>query len=173
MPIFKKIENCSKELGLLASAQNLVCATAESCTGGMVASAITAIPGSSGWFDRGFVTYSNAAKSQMLGVSESSLNAYGAVSESVVLEMAEGAVKHSLAQLSVAISGVAGPAGGSKEKPVGTVCFAWSHQAKNTTYTLTRLLDGDREQIRQQACVFALEGLIALLDGHIVDYIRN
>lgn len=163
----------ANELGVRCLAENVVCATAESCTGGMVSSAITDIAGSSAWFDRGFVTYTNAAKIEMLGVEGTTLDEFGAVSESVVQEMAAGALLRSDAHLSVSISGVAGPGGGSKDKPVGTVCFAWSRLFDKNVYTCTHYLSGDRQQVRLQATAIALEGLVALLNGTITNVIRS
>src|SRR3990170_6882256 len=113
------------QVGALLKAHGLMLATAESCTGGGVAQAITDVAGSSAWFERGFVTYSNLAKQQMLGVSEATLKQYGAVSEAVVREMVAGALKNSTAQVALAVSGIAGPDGGTADKPVGTVWFAW------------------------------------------------
>lgn len=168
-----QIAEFAKELGVQCLAQGVVCATAESCTGGMVSTAITGIAGSSAWFDRGFVTYTNAAKMQMLGVEAATLDEFGAVSESVVQEMAGGALLRSDAHLSVSISGVAGPGGGSKVKPVGTVCFAWSRLSDKNVYTCTHYLSGDRQQVRLQATAIALEGLVALLDGTITNVIRS
>lgn len=138
--------------------------TAESCTGGWVAETITSIAGSSDWFDRGFVTYSNAAKQEMLGIRASTLEHYGAVSEQTVREMAEGALSHSHANLSVAITGIAGPSGGTPEKPVGTVWFGWSLRKSNDFLTITKLehYAGDRQEIRQQAVIAALKGLLSL-----------
>lgn len=138
--------------------------TAESCTGGWVAETITSIAGSSDWFDRGFVTYSNAAKQEMLGIRASTLEHYGAVSEQTVREMAEGALIHSHANLSVAITGIAGPSGGTPEKPVGTVWFGWSLRKSNDFLTITKLehYAGDRQEIRQQAVIAALKGLLSL-----------
>ncbi|PLZ03351.1 damage-inducible protein CinA [Burkholderia sp. WAC0059] len=140
----------------------LMLATAESCTGGMVAAAITDISGSSGWFERGFVTYSNQAKSEMIGVPPDLIERHGAVSESVARAMAEGALRNSRAQVSLAITGIAGPGGGTPDKPVGTVSFAWSNRLH--TSAETRVFKGDREQVRVQAAVHALRGLLALLD---------
>ncbi|WJF89881.1 CinA family protein [Paraburkholderia bonniea] len=136
-------------------------ATAESCTGGMVASAITGIAGSSGWFERGFVTYSNQAKSEMLGVPARLIEAHGAVSEPVAQAMAEGALRHSKAQASLAITGIAGPSGGSEAKPVGTVSFGWSY-GRHTRVATVRF-DGNRQQVRQQAAEHALRELLVLL----------
>jgi nicotinamide-nucleotide amidase len=140
---------------LLARAWSLT--TAESCTGGLVAAACTELSGSSAWFERGFVTYSNAAKTELLGVSAALIEAHGAVSEPVARAMAEGALRHSAAQVSVAITGVAGPTGGSADKPVGTVCFAW---AMPTGVFSERVhFGGDRSCIRQAAVWHALTGV--------------
>ncbi|WP_153101384.1 CinA family protein [Paraburkholderia hayleyella] len=142
-------------------------ATAESCTGGMIASAITGIAGSSGWFERGFVTYSNQAKNEMLGVPVSLIDTHGAVSEPVARAMAEGALCHSQAQVTLSVTGIAGPGGGTETKPVGTVAFGWS----NGTHTQveTRHFKGDRQQVRHQAALHALHGLLRLLDQRDTD----
>ncbi len=140
----------------------LMLTTAESCTGGMVATAITDISGSSGWFERGFVTYSNQAKTEMIGVPAELIDKHGAVSEPVARAMAEGALRNSRAQVSLAITGVAGPGGGTETKPVGMVSFAWSNRLHTSCETVT--FKGDREQIRVQAAVHALRGLLALID---------
>src|ERR687895_1929740 len=115
----------AEKVGRTLEARKLMLATAESCTGGWIAEAITMIPGSSAWLDRGFVTYTNDAKREMLGVRAETLDRHGAVSEPVVVEMVQGALRASRAQVAVAVSGVAGPSGGTPQKPVGTVCFAW------------------------------------------------
>lgn len=146
-------------LAELAIQQGIRISTAESCTGGWVAQEITALAGSSTWFEAGFVTYSNAAKQSMLGVDEALFISDGAVSEAVVRAMAEGAVARSGAQLSVAISGVAGPGGGSEAKPVGTVWMAWQMEGREAVAECF-LFPGDRHQVRQQAVTRALEGLI-------------
>ncbi len=151
-------------VGAKLKAQNLMLATAESCTGGWVAQAVTAIAGSSDWFDRGFVTYSDAAKRDMLGVNAATLASYGAVSEQTAREMAAGALAHSRAQVALAITGIAGPSGGSPEKPVGTVCFAWSRKDA-APIAQTRLFKGDRESVRRQSVMFALQTLLELLEG--------
>lgn len=135
-------------------------ATAESCTGGMVGAAITDVAGSSRWFDRGFVTYSNDAKVAMLGVATATLAAHGAVSEPAAREMATGALARSAADLAVAVTGIAGPDGGSLAKPVGTVCFAWAMRA-GPVESATRHFPGDRAAVRRAAAAAALEGLIA------------
>ena len=136
-------------------------ATAESCTGGWIAKCCTDMAGSSAWFDRGFITYSNAAKQDMLGVRAETLAQYGAVSEAVVAEMATGALRHSQAHIAVAISGIAGPSGGSPEKPVGTVCFAWAMR-NGEVLTKTCQFAGDREAVRWQSVVFALNGILQM-----------
>src|SRR5207248_11796847 len=126
-----------------------------------VAGAITAIAGSSDWFDRGFVTYSNEAKREMLDVDDSILRAHGAVSEPTAMAMAEGALARSDAMLSVAITGIAGPGGGTPSKPVGMVCFGWAKRAGATTSS-THVLPGDRAEVRHASVVIALRGLVAL-----------
>lgn len=148
----------AEKLGNILFARKLYCAVAESCTGGGLAAAITDIPGSSQWFERGFVTYTNEAKIEMLAVPKSVISSQGAVSEATVLAMAQGAILHSRADVSAAISGVAGPGGGSAEKPVGTVWIAWAgaRWAEAQCY----LFEGDRLAIREQAVLTALEGLI-------------
>lgn len=149
-------------VGHLLKQKHQLLATAESCTGGMVAEVITSIAGSSNWFERGFVTYSNSAKQEMLGVKLTTLEKFGAVSEEVAREMAEGALQHSPAQISLAITGIAGPNGGTKEKPVGTVWFAWAG-TDLTTQTQHQLFSDDRTHIREQATLFALQGLMKFL----------
>ncbi len=135
--------------------------TAESCTGGLIAGACTDLPGSSNWFERGFVTYSNAAKTTMLGVDAALIQTHGAVSEPVARAMAEGAVRHALAQVSVAVTGVAGPTGGSADKPVGTVWFGWC--VNGVTSTEHQQFDGDRAAVRRATVQHALAGLLARL----------
>ncbi|MGM8227300.1 CinA family protein [Cellvibrio sp. ARAG 10.3] len=137
--------------------------TAESCTGGGVAAAITAIPGSSAWFEYGLVTYADAAKQHLLGVDGRTLVKEGAVSESVVRQMAAGALSLSGADIAVAVSGIAGPSGGSAAKPVGTVWFAWEI-AKGPYSVQCHHLEGERNKVQQQAVVIALEGLLVLLN---------
>ncbi len=136
-------------------------ATAESCTGGWVAQAITAIAGSSDWFERGWVTYSNAAKRDELGVAEQTLERHGAVSEEVAREMASGALRSSGAGVALSVTGVAGPGGGSAAKPVGTVCFAWARGSKMCIET--QHFFGDRDSVRRQSVAHALKGLLKLL----------
>ena len=146
------------ELGAVLKERNLMLALAESCTGGMVAQSITSVAGSSAWFDRGFVTYSNVSKIEMLGVRAETLEKFGAVSEETALEMAIGCLKHSHAQLSGSITGIAGPDGGTVDKPVGTVCFAWAGE-KLLLSTTTKRFFGNREEVRQQAAIAWMAGL--------------
>jgi nicotinamide-nucleotide amidase len=145
-------------LGAAALARGAMIATAESCTGGLVAGAITAIAGSSTWFERGFVTYSNLAKEQQLGVAPSTIERFGAVSEETAKAMAQGAVRGAAAQWAVAVTGIAGPDGGSPDKPVGTVWFAWA--GPGFVETLQRQFDGDRTAVRDASVRVALEGLV-------------
>ncbi|MDH4284725.1 MAG: nicotinamide-nucleotide amidase [Gallionellaceae bacterium] len=152
----------SAHVGGLLKAHGLMLTTAESCTGGGVAHAITEISGSSAWFERGFVTYSNLAKQQMLGVNEATLIQHGAVSEAVVREMAAGALHHSKAHVSVAVSGIAGPTGGTAEKPVGTVWFAWAIKDRTCIAHLHHL-NGNRSEVRAQSVRIALQGIVDIL----------
>ncbi|MHB8667033.1 MAG: nicotinamide-nucleotide amidase [Burkholderiales bacterium] len=154
----------AKRVGARLKARGMMLATAESCTGGWVAQAVTAIAGSSEWFERGFVTYSDAAKQEMLGVSAATLARHGAVSEQTAREMAAGALAHSRAQVALAITGIAGPGGGSPEKPVGTVCFAWSRKGA-PPLAQTRQFRGNRDSVRRQSVRAALRGVLDLLKG--------
>jgi nicotinamide-nucleotide amidase len=151
------------QVGGLLKSQGLMLATAESCTGGGVAQAITEVAGSSGWFERGFVTYSNLSKQQMLGVREKTLDLHGAVSEMAVREMVAGALANSDAQVALAVSGIAGPGGGSVEKPVGTVWFAWGIK-NGETYVQRCQLFGNRAEVRAQAVRIALQGVADMLN---------
>ena len=151
-------------VGAKLRAKGLMLATAESCTGGWVAQAVTAIAGSSDWFERGFVTYSNAAKMEMLRVKAGTLRMHGAVSEQTAGEMAAGALARSRAQVAVAITGIAGPAGGSAQKPVGTVCFGWAMK-HGAVCAETHRFQGNRESVRRQSVIVALQGVLALLEG--------
>ena len=155
----------ARQLGEALLERHWRCAVAESCTGGRVAAAITEIAGSSKWFDRGFVTYTNQSKTDLLGVSQKELATEGAVSESVVRAMAEGALAASQADVTVAISGIAGPGGGSPDKPVGLVWFAWSCR-HGETYAASYCFNGDRSAVRSQAVSVALEGILSLLPRH-------
>lgn len=152
-----------EKLAELLRRENACLVTAESCTGGLVSQQLTAVAGSSAWFDAGFVTYSNHAKATMLSVPLDLINQYGAVSLEVATAMARGACQHSQAQYSIAITGIAGPAGGSPDKPVGTVCFSW---LLNTHIEQARVLfSGSREAIRQQAATFAIEQLTTFMES--------
>jgi nicotinamide-nucleotide amidase len=156
------VSELARTLGRLARRRGIDVVTAESCTGGGVAVAITRISGSAKWFDRGFVTYSNHAKKQMLGVTQRSLGNYGAVSEQVACEMARGALRHSPAHVSVAVTGIAGPTGGSRTKPVGLVWFAWAVRKGDVQARCFRF-KGSRTDVRLQSVAVALQGLIDLL----------
>jgi nicotinamide-nucleotide amidase len=160
LPEDARIMALAEALGRALVARQWRVATAESCTGGLVAGAITAIAGSSAWFDRGFVTYTNEAKCELLGVPAALIAREGAVSEAVARAMAEGALARSQADLVTAVTGIAGPGGGSAAKPVGTVCFAWGRRG-GAGDAVTRRLHGDRAAVRSQAAAVALEGLIA------------
>ncbi len=153
------MDSLAARVGEMLKSRGLMLATAESCTGGGVAQAITDIPGSSGWFERGFITYANQAKIEMLGVDPQTLRLHGAVSEATVREMAEGALRHSRADISLAVSGIAGPGGGTPEKPVGTVWFAWAARG-GATEARKYLLSGSRAEIRAQSVRIALQGLL-------------
>jgi len=148
----------ARKVGRRLKASGAKLATAESCTGGWVAQAVTAISGSSAWFERGFVTYSNEAKQEMLGVKRSTLKKHGAVSEETAREMAKGALKKSRATIAVAVTGVAGPTGGTPGKPVGMVCFSWA--TKKALRSETRRFRGNRERVRRQSVVHALKGVL-------------
>jgi nicotinamide-nucleotide amidase len=154
----------AEKLGARLKARGAMLVTAESCTGGWVAEAVTAIGGSSEWFERGFVTYSNAAKVEMLGVRAETLARHGAVSEETAREMAAGALNNSRGSVALAITGVAGPTGGSPAKPVGTVCFAWALQGRPASAE-TRHFAGDRESVRRQSVEHALARVLELLDA--------
>ncbi|MBS1270493.1 MAG: Nicotinamide-nucleotide amidohydrolase PncC [Gammaproteobacteria bacterium] len=138
------------------------CVTAESCTGGGIAEALTDLAGSSDWFERGFVTYSDHSKQELLGVSGETIERHGAVSEETARQMAEGALRHSRAQAAMAVTGIAGPAGGTLQKPVGTVVFAWAMGGFATSVG-TRVFEGDRQAVREAAVEQAIEGLLARL----------
>jgi len=157
------MDELARRIGQGLKAAKALLVTAESCTGGWAAQVVTSAPGSSEWFDRGFVTYSNAAKQEMLGVRDETLAAHGAVSEQTAQEMARGALARGKGTIAVSITGVAGPSGGNKDKPVGTVCFAWAHAKGLRSETL--VFSGDREAVRRQSVVRALEGVLQTLDG--------
>ncbi len=158
------LEELGGELGAALQAKSWQLALAESCTGGMVSQAVTAIAGSSAWFDRGFVTYSNAAKEAMLGIPATLIAEHGAVSEAVAQAMASGALQHSLAHISGAITGIAGPGGGTLQKPVGMVCFGWAARERMGEAVQIRVetqyFAGTRTEIREQAASYLLAGLL-------------
>ena len=156
------VTKLARRLGIVAKRRGVDITTAESCTGGGVATAITRISGSAKYFERGFVTYSNIAKKEMLGVSRHSLKLYGAVSEQVAIEMAKGALRHSHADISVSVTGIAGPTGGAPGKPVGTVFFAWGVRGGPVQARHFRF-KGDRVAVRMQSVYVAIQGLIDLL----------
>ena len=151
-------------LGTTLTQRGWTMALAESCTGGMASQYITAVPGSSSCFERGFVTYSNSAKIELLGVSAETLERCGAVSEETAREMAKGALQRSHVQLTGAITGVAGPDGGTPDKPVGMVCFAWAGP-DGALHSETHYFDGDRDAIRRQSVKTIYQGLLRLANG--------
>lgn len=154
------VRDRARVLGARMQERGLVACTAESCTGGMVAAAITDIAGSSSWFDRGFVTYSNEAKQELLGVRPATLALEGAVSEATAAEMVAGALARSHADVAVAVTGIAGPGGGTAAKPVGMVCFAWLRRGREVRVA-THHFDGDRTAVREASVMVALAGLEA------------
>ena len=149
----------SQAVGKKLKEQGAILATAESCSGGGLGFWVTSVEASSDWFDRGFITYSDAAKIELLGVNPVTLETYGAVSEETVREMAEGALKKSYADTSIAITGIAGPSGGTAEKPVGTVWIAWARRGANTKVSC-ECFSGDRQRVREQTIEKALRGLL-------------
>ncbi len=163
----EKDKNCLKieQLSYILTNKGWYIACAESCTGGWVAKLFTDLAGSSGWFERGYVTYSNRAKQEMLGVSAVSLDSFGAVSEEVVKQMALGACQQAATEVSLAISGIAGPTGGSKDKPVGLVWFAWCIQGQLETHS--KIFTGDRNAVRQQAVDVAIDKLLNFLSVNL------
>ncbi len=150
-----------RELATLLQHRRWMLATAESCTGGLIAAACTDLAGSSAWFERGFVSYSNAAKQELLGVPAALITTHGAVSEAVARAMAEGARAHAQAQVAVAVTGIAGPTGGSADKPVGTVCFGWNIDGRVSTER--HVFAGDRAAVRTATALHALERLVTLV----------
>lgn len=157
-----ELEGLAQAAGHALRQRGFMLAIAESCTGGWIAQAVTSIEGSSAWFERGFVTYTNIAKREMLGVSATTLARQGAVSEATVRAMVEGALASSHADVALAVTGIAGPGGGSAEKPVGTVWIAWSGKHRETA-TRRHSFAGDRTQIRRQSVAAALGGLLEFL----------
>jgi nicotinamide-nucleotide amidase len=157
------MEALAKKVGERLKAARAKLVTAESCTGGWAAQVVTSVAGSSAWFERGFVTYSNEAKREVLGVQEKTLKVYGAVSEETAREMAQGALSRGKGSVALAVTGVAGPGGGTAEKPVGMVCFAWA--SAGAVRSQTQQFSGDRESVRRQSVLHALEGVLQHLDG--------
>ncbi|MFL6672755.1 MAG: CinA family protein [Massilia sp.] len=156
------ILDLAARVGRALETKRLVLATAESCTGGGVAQAITEIAGSTGWFECGFVTYSNASKTEMLEVPAALIAQFGSVSEEVAAAMSEGALANSAADITVSTTGIAGPSGAVPGKPVGTVCFGWSRG--ETTYTERLVFPGDRKAVREQTVAHALNGLLRFIE---------
>ena len=161
----EKLYQLAECVGAALKAKGMMMATAESCTGGWIAQAVTAVPGSSEWFERGFVTYTYISKREMLGVKSETLDAHGAVSEQTVREMTAGALERSHAQVAVSVSGTAGPSGGTPQKPLGTVCIGWGAK-DGALQSATKHFDGDREAVRRQAVVFALERVLELVGSN-------
>ncbi|MEO0047106.1 MAG: hypothetical protein RLZZ410_65 [Pseudomonadota bacterium] len=161
-PFSNKTEQMVEELAQLLLKNEWRLSTAESCTGGLVSASLTQLAGSSNWFERGYVTYSNEAKSEDIGVESNLIEAHGAVSEQVAKAMAIGAKQSSNSNMALSITGIAGPTGGSKEKPVGTVCFAWVLD-NDQVFSETKLFSGDRSTVREQASQFVIEKLLELL----------
>lgn len=155
------MDELAKKVGKQLKSAGAMLVTAESCTGGWVAQAVTSVSGSSDWFERGFVSYSNDSKQELLGVRGDTLARHGAVSEETAREMAQGALARSKGTVALAVTGVAGPGGGSGAKPVGTVCFAWA--SKHEVKSETRRFSGDRESVRRQSVIRALEGVLEQL----------
>ena len=161
----EEIETLAKTLGERAKARGVTVASAESCTGGLIGAAMTSVAGSSVWFDRGFVTYTVASKTEMLDVDSRLIESEGVVSEPVARAMAVGALNHSKANLSVAVTGVAGPSGGTEKTPVGTVCFGFAFKvdSKICAESSTQRFEGDRNSVRKAALEFALKTLVEIL----------
>lgn len=165
--MMESVDRLVQELGKTCSALGIKIVTAESCTGGLIAGTLTDVPGASAWFDRGFVTYSNEAKKAMLGVREETLTEFGAVSKETAEEMALGAVAHSGAGAAVSVTGIAGPGGGTAEKPVGTVCFGFAESVTGfpRCTTVVKHFDGDRASVRKQSVAFAIAELQRSLEA--------
>ena len=163
----KELYELAAQVGAALKVRGLALATAESCTGGWIGETVTAVPGSSEWYERGFITYTNVAKSEMLGVAAATLDRFGAVSPEIVKEMVTGALANSHAQIAIAVSGVAGPSGGTPAKPVGTVCIAWGKRG-GEPFAETRLFPGDREAVRRQSVACGLRGLLQLVEQEVV-----
>ena len=162
-----ELNQLAEQVGAALKSHGLMLATAESCTGGWVGEAVTSVAGSSQWYDRGFITYTNEAKQEMLDVSASTLAEFGAVSEQTVREMAAGALKHSRAQVALAVSGIAGPGGATPGKPVGTVCIAWALRT-GAGRSQIFYFSGDRAEVRRQAVIAVLHGVLQLIEGDTI-----
>ncbi|MFZ4063126.1 MAG: CinA family protein [Polynucleobacter sp.] len=164
----KSSEDLAKDLASILISRGWTIALAESCTGGLVCATLTDLAGSSDWFERGYITYSNVAKTECLGVPVEMIESFGAVSKQVAKAMAEGVQAHAGVNIGVSITGIAGPTGGSPEKPVGTVCFGWAINDQINTIssatTKTMHFVGDRQAVREQSCCYVLSELIALLN---------
>ena len=158
-PAYQNLYELAAQVGIALRTRSRTLAIAESCTGGWIAKIMTDVPGSSGWFDRGFVTYSNAAKTDLLGVREATITQHGAVSAEVVAEMAAGALERSPADLVIAVSGIAGPEGGTPDKPVGTVYLTWALRG-GPVQTEIRHFSGNRDEVRLEVVAAALQGVL-------------
>ncbi len=158
-----EILELAQRVGKKLQDKGLLLSTAESCTGGWIAQAITEIPGSTSWFDCGFVPYSNAAKTEMLDVSDALIAQFGSVSEEVALEMAKGALGNSNAHVALSTTGIAGPTGAVPGKPVGTVCFGWA-KGEDRSHSERLVFGGDRHSVREQTVIHALQGLLRFLE---------
>lgn len=163
IPTDEQLRQLAGKVGDRLKQSNRMLACAESCTGGFISKVITDIAGSSHWFDCGFITYTNQAKTELLGVPASTIARHGAVSEATARAMTAGAIDHSQAYICLAVTGIAGPGGGSLDKPVGTVCFAWARR-DGLSDSDTQLFPGDRDAVRRQAVAHALKGVLARLD---------
>ncbi|MBZ4193152.1 MAG: nicotinamide-nucleotide amidase [Candidatus Contendobacter sp.] len=163
-PAYQNLYELATQVGIALRTRNRTLAIAESCTGGWIAKVITDVSGSSGWFDRSFVTYSNAAKTDLLGVQAATIAQHGAVSAEVVAEMAAGALARSPADLVIAVSGIAGPEGGTPDKPVGTVYLAWARRGE-PVQTEIRQFPGNRDEVRLEAVAAALQGVLDVFAG--------
>lgn len=161
------LNQLAEQVGAALKSRGLMLASAESCTGGWVGEVVTSVVGSSHWYDRGFITYTNESKQEMLGVSAQTLAEFGAVSEQTVREMAAGALKHSRAHITLAISGIAGPGGATPSKSVGTVCIAWAMRS-GAELSHNFYFQGDRTAVRRQAVVAALQGVLRMIGGTVV-----
>nr|VFK45416.1 MAG: nicotinamide-nucleotide amidase [Candidatus Kentron sp. SD]VFK49739.1 MAG: nicotinamide-nucleotide amidase [Candidatus Kentron sp. SD] len=164
------IHELATRIGSALTRRGFLLVTAESCTGGWIAEVITSIAGSSTWFDRGFITYSNLSKQEMLGVLAKTLETHGAVSEAVAREMVAGALLHSVARAGLSVTGIAGPGGSAPDKPVGMVCFAWAMKGHGNKPpirlgSMTKYFSGDRKSIRQQAVVTGLRGIMEMIES--------